>query len=310
MAQQNGYWLEGQPEPKQPGDWPVAITQSVSESYHQTLDITLLAGRHFTEYDKADSSPVVIVDEDFVRRHFPNGSLNDALGKRLRFGGDGESWREIVGVARHVRYFGPEQEGRAGIYRPWLQISPRWLAEFTRVMDLVVKTSVEPTQLVGAIKHEVQAIDKDQPLANVRSLESLLNESLAPRRFSLLLLGVFALVALLLGAIGLYGVISYAVTQRTNEIGIRLALGAQRKDVLRLILGQGMRLAIVGVLVGLGNALVFTRLMKTLLFNLSATDPLTFAAVTLLLTAVALLACYVPARRAMKVDPMIALRQE
>jgi putative ABC transport system permease protein len=310
MVDENGYWLEGQPEPKQPGDWPVAFTQSVSESYHQALGITLLAGRRFTERDTADSPQVVIVDEDFVRRHFPRGSFNDALGKRLRFGGQGEPWREIVGVTRHIRHLGPEQEGRPGIYRPWLQMNPKWLAERTRVMDLVVKTSVAPAQLVSAIKREVQAIDKDQPLANVRTLESYLDGSLAPRRFSLLLLGAFAVVALLLGAVGLYGVISYAVTQRTNEIGIRLALGAQPRDVLRLVLGEGMRLVALGVALGLAFASGLMRLINKLLYDVSASDPLTFAAVALLLTFVALLACWMPARRAMNVDPMVALKSE
>ena len=307
---ENGYWIEGQPEPRQPGDWPVAVTQSVSEDYHQTLGIALLTGRQFTKQDTADAPPVVMVDEDFVRRHFPNGQPSGVIGQRLRFGGDGEPWREVVGVVRHVRHFGLDEEGRAGIYRPWTQINPKWLADFTRAMDLVVKTSAEPIGLVPAIKREVQAVDKDQPLANVRTLESLVIQSIAPRRFSLVLLGIFALLALLLGAIGLYGVMSYAVTQRTREIGIRTALGAQQSDVLKLVVGRGMKLALVGVGVGLAGSFALTRVMSSLLFGVSTTDPATFAAVTLLLTSVALVACYIPARRATKVDPMIALRYE
>jgi putative ABC transport system permease protein len=307
---ENGYWLEGQPQPQQPDDWPVAITQSVSESYHQALGIRLLSGRLFTEGDTAETSPVVIVDEDFVHRHFPGGSLHDALGKRLRFGGEGEPWREVVGVVRHIRHFGLEGQGRAGIYRPWLQMNPRWLAEFTRVMDLVVKTSVEPTQLVSAIRQEVQAVDKDQPLANVRTLESLLDESLAARRFILLLLGLFAAVALLLAVIGIYGVMSYTVAQRTQEMGIRMALGAQRGNLMRLVVGQGLKLAGLGVGLGLAAAFGLTRLMKSLLFGVSATDPTVFALIALLLISVALLACLVPARKAAKVDPLVALRHE
>lgn len=309
-AGENGYWIEGQPEPRQSGDWSLAFTQSVSESYHRVLGIALLSGRYFTERDTAHSPPVVIVDDDFVRRHFPGGSPADALGHRLRFGGEGEPWREIVGVVRHVRQTGLDEEGRPGIYRPWTQINPRWAADYTRAMDLIVKTSVEPTGLVAPIRGEVQAVDKDQPLGNVRTLEALVAESVAPRRFSLLLAGVFAGVALLLGSVGLYGVLSYVVTQRAREIGIRMALGAQRGDVLRLIISQGMRLVLTGVAAGMAAALALTRLMSSLLFGVSATDPLTFILIALLLLVVALVACYLPARRATRVDPLIALRYE
>jgi predicted permease len=274
------------------------------------LSIALLAGRHFTAQDTADSPSVVIVDESFARRHFPQLPLGKVTGRRLRFGGQGEPWREIIGVVRHVRHYGLEEEGRAGIYRPWTQINPQWLANRTRAMDVVVKTAGEPTGLLAAIRSEVQAVDKDQPLANVRTLDALLDRSLAPRRFTLLLVAAFASVALLLGAAGIYGVMSYSVSQRTQEIGIRLALGASTGEVLRLILGQGMRLSLLGIVTGLAASLAVTRLMKSLLYEVSATDPLTFAVIALLLTGVALLACYVPARRATKVDPMVALRCE
>ena len=309
-AGENGYLIEGQPEPRQPSDWSSSYTQSVSEGYHRTLGIALLAGRYFTERDTADSPSVVIVDDEFVRRHFPGGPPDEALGHRLRFGGEGEPWREIVGVVRHVRQNGLDEEGRPGIYRPWTQINPRWAADYTRAMDLIVKASVEPTRLVAAIRGEVQAVDKDQPLGNVRTLEALVAESVAPRRFSLLLVSVFAGVALLLGAVGLYGVLSYVVTQRAREIGIRMALGAQRSDVLKLILAQGMTLALTGVAAGMAAAFALTRLMSGLLFGVSATDPLTFMLIALLLLVVALVACYLPARRATRVDPLIALRYE
>jgi putative ABC transport system permease protein len=309
-ARDDGYWLEGEPEPREPGDWRVASTLSVSEGFHQTLGIDLLTGRYLTERDTAESLPVVLVDDDFVRRHFPNRSLSDALGKRLRHGGDGERWREIVGVVRHVRQSDLEQQGFAQIYRPWTQMNPRSLAEFTRAMDVIVKTSVEPLSLVGPIKAEVQAIDKDQPLGNVQSLESIVERSVAPRRFNLLLLSIFAVIALLLGGVGLYGVMSYAVTQRTREIGIRMALGAQKSDVLKLVIRQGMLLSSIGVLIGLAASFALTRLMKSLLYAVSATDPTTLILISLLLTAVAMLACYIPARRAMKVDPLVAVRHE
>ena len=307
---ESGYWIEGQPQPQHPGDWPVAIRQSVSENYHQALGIALLTGRYFNEHDTADSMPVVLVDEDFVRRHFPNNAMSDAIGKRLRFGGEGEPWREVVGVVRHARHYGLDEEARAEIYRPWLQMNSRSAADFARAMDLIVKTSNEPESIVAAIKREVQALDPEQPLGNVRTLESLLAESVAPRRFSLLLLGIFAFVALLLGAVGLYGVMSYAVTQRTREIGIRMALGAQKGDVLRLVIKQGLMLSLGGVVVGLAASFALTRLMESLLFGVSATDPATFAVIAALLTTVALVACYIPARRATKVDPMVALRYE
>jgi putative ABC transport system permease protein len=189
-------------------------------------------------------------------------------------------------------------------------MNPKWLAEFTRVMDLAVKTSVEPTSLVAAIRKEVQAIDKDQPLANVMTLDTLMDESIAPRRFSLLLLGLFALVALLLAMIGIYGVMSYAVTQRTREIGIRIALGAASSDIFKQVVGHALLLTSAGVLIGLLAAALLTRLMASLLYGVSAIDLPTFLLTALLLTCVSLLASYLPARRATKVDPMVALRYE
>ena len=304
------YWIEGQPEPKRREDWPAAVMQSVSETYHETLGIKLLAGRLFNEHDTATSTPVVLVDDAFVSRHFAGAALNSVIGKRLRFGGDDQPWREVVGIVRHVRPVTLEQEGRAGIYRPWQQIEPKWLANLSRAMDLVVKTTIEPETLVAAIRREVQAIDKDQPLANVDTLESRLDESLAPRRFNLLLLGLFALIALLLAVIGIYGVMSYAVTQRTREIGIRIALGAGPRDIFKQVVGHALLLTATGVTAGLFAAALLTRLMDSLLYIVSALDLPTFGLTALLLAAVSLLASYLPARRATRVDPMVALRYE
>ncbi len=307
---ENSYWLEGEPEPQKPEQWAPALTQSVSETYNTTLGITLLAGRDFTAQDAADSIPVVVVDDMFVERHSPGSEPVDMLGKRLRFGGKDEPWRVIVGVVRQVRHYGLEEEGRPGVYRPWMQMNPKWLADYSRAMDLIVKGSVEPGGLVGAIKKEVQAVDKDQPLANIATLEDLLSRSVAPRRFSLQLLELFALIALVLSAAGLYGVIAYSVAQRTHEIGIRMALGASRGDVLRMVIGQGIKLVAIGVCIGVIAALALTQWIESLLFRVSATDPATFTAIPVLLIAVGLLACYIPARRATKVDPLIALRYE
>lgn len=309
-ASENGYWIEGEPEPRQASEWSTAVIQSVDENYHKTMGIGRLAGRFFVEQDNANSPFVVIVDDSLVRKHFPQQSLDSVIGKRLRFGGENEQWREIVGVVRHVRQNGLDDEGFAGIYRPWTQISPGFLTDMSRAMDFIVRTNTDPNSYLAAIKQEVQTVDKDQPLANVHTLEELLSQSVAARRFTLMLLVVFALVALLLGGIGLYGVMSYTVSQRTNEIGIRIALGAQTSDVLRMVLKQGIRLTLIGIAAGIVASLMLTRLMASLLFGVSATDTLTFTLVAALLAIVALAACFVPARRATKVDPMIALRYE
>lgn len=307
---EKGYWLEGRPEPRQPSDWPDAYAQWVSAEFHQTLGIGLLAGRYIEEHDAANSPPVALVDEEFVRMNFPGASPRDALGHRLRFGGEDEPWCEIVGVVGHVRQNGLDEEGRPGIYRPWTQIRGEMVAGYTRATDFVVKTSIEPTQLVEPIRKEVRLLDRDQPLGNVRTLASLVEQTVATRRFSMTLAGVFAFVALVLGAVGLYGVLSYMVAQRAREIGIRMALGAQRSDVHRLVISQGMALALGGVAAGVLASLALTRLMSSLLFGVSATDVLTYVLITVLLLLVALVACYLPARRASKVDPLIALRYE
>jgi putative ABC transport system permease protein len=309
-GRENGYWLEGEPQPQQPGDWHVAVMQSVDEDYYDTLDIGLVTGRTFIDKDVAASPPVVIVDRDFVTRHFPDSSPNEVLGKRLRFGGTNEPWREIVGVVNHVRHYGLDEQRRAQVYRPWLQMNQRWLAESTRAMDMIVKASVEPSSLISGIKREVQSLDKDQPLANVRTLEFLLDRSLAPRRFSLLVLSIFAIAALLLGCIGLYGVMSYTVSQSTREIGIRMALGAGQRSVLSQVLGEALKLTVAGLVIGIAGSIALTRLMRDLLFGVSPTDFTTFWMVSLALAVVALMASYFPARRATRVDPSIALRCE
>jgi len=302
------FLIEGQP-PLSKELTPRALTQFVSADYHRTFGIALLVGRYFTPQDNADAPPVAIIDEDLARKHFPGLSYNETLGRRLRLSGEGEPWREIVGVVRHIRHSSldePRQSVEA--YGPFEQMQSRELTQIGRAMDVAVKSTTEPRKLLEAIRKEVQALDRGLPLSHVRTMEESISLSVAARRFNLALIWVFAAVALALGAVGIYGVMSYAVAQRTREIGVRVALGAQGHNVLRLVIGQGMKLALIGLAFGLAASIALTRALQTLLFGVSATDPLTFFATALLLALVALVACYLPARRAMKVDPIAALR--
>ncbi|HSE34210.1 MAG TPA: ABC transporter permease [Pyrinomonadaceae bacterium] len=303
------YLVEGQAEPL-PGRTFNAVRQDVSGDYLDVLRIPLLAGRHFNSQDTETSPLVVIVDREFVARNFPNQMPSEVVGKRLRFTGDSDGWREIVGIVGHVKQSGLNEQDRPEIYRPLTQIPQKYKAGYTRAADMLVKTTVDPLSLVGAIKKEIRLIDDAQPIAQVQTLDDKLSSSMAPQRLNLLLLGIFALIALSLASAGIYGVMSYAVTQRTHEIGVRMALGAQRRDVLKLIVRQGMSLLMIGVAFGLAGAIALTRFMNSVLFDVTARDPLTFVGVTVVLTIVALLACYIPARRATKVDPLVALRYE
>ena len=304
------YWLEGSPEPANTADRPVAITQAISPNYYRVLGIELLAGRLFSEHDASDTEPIVIVDRQFVGRHFPDRSIGQVIGQRLRFDGDGQAWRRIVGIVGEVRQSQLDEQPRAQIYRPWTQMNESFAPDFLRAMDLLVKSAGAPADLVPAIKREVQQIDKEQPLGNVAPLDSLLDDSIAPRRFYAVLLAAFSIVALLLAAIGLYGVMAYTVAQRTREIGIRVALGALRRHILRLVLREGAVLVLIGATCGLIAAFASSQLLASLLYGVSATDPQLYLLLSFLLIAVALLACYLPAHRAMKIDPMVALRHE
>ena len=261
-------------------------------------------GRAFDErQDRADTPGAVIVSETAARRYWPG---EEALGKRIAVGRveSPDDWLTVVGVAGDVKQFQLDAEPRPQMYLSYTQ------AGFFTPRYLIVSTSVEPLSLASTVRNTVWSIDRDQPVSHVRTMEDVLSESIARQRFSMLLLGIFAGVALLLAAVGLYGVMSYTVAQRTREIGLRMALGAQRGDVLRLVVGQGLKLVLVGVALGLVAAFMLTRVMSSLLFGVSPTDPATLAAISLVLVAVALLASYIPARRATKVDPLIALRYE
>jgi len=276
---------------------------AVTADYFQTMQIPLLRGRAFTESDQAESQPVAIIDESMARQHWPD---ENPIGKRLSFQRDPQGnpvWREIVGLVGHVKPGSLEREARGQCYVPHRQLSAGG-------MFLVVRTAHEPASLAASVRNVIRQADAELPVFRVTTMEQLVAASLAQRRFTLAAFGLFAGVALLLAAVGLYGVLAYVVAQRTHEIGVRLALGAQSGDVLRLIVGQGMELALAGLLIGLGGALALTRLLQPLLFGVRATDPMTFGGIALLLLLVAFLACWIPARRATKVDPLTALRHE
>ncbi|HEX8283360.1 MAG TPA: ABC transporter permease [Pyrinomonadaceae bacterium] len=276
-----------------------------SDDYFQTMGIPLLKGRYFDARDTADSPPVVIVSEALARKYWPG---EDPVGKRITFNRIPNTqdplWREIVGVVGHVRNEGLEGESRGQYYVPYSQ-RPN-----SSELFVVVRTDADPSSLAPSVRGAVAAVDRDLPVFRVTTMEKLVSESLSQRRFSLFLFGVFAALALALAVVGLYGVMSYAVAQRTHEIGLRMALGAQARDVLKMVVGQGMLLVAVGLALGLLGAFFLTWTMESLLFEVSAADPLTYAGIALLLGSVALLASYLPARRATKVDPMVALRYE
>ncbi len=301
------FFIEGRPLPEK-GQEPGAIRYTVSTDYFQTMGIELLRGRGFTPHDTS-TTPLVVVIDEALARHFQN---EDPIGRRISQSSSGTPAFEIVGVVRHVEQY--NLDGQAlqtpQFYLNINQIPVDRLPGSTRRINLLTRTDVDPVSLTSAVRGQISALNKDQPVFNVRTMEEIVAQSVAPRRFSMLLLAVFAIVALALASIGIYGMMSYSVAQRTREIGLRMTLGAQRGNVLRLVIGHGMKLALGGVVLGLVAAFALTRTMKNLLFGVSATDPLTFVAIALLLAVVALLACWVPARRATKVDPMIALRYE
>ncbi|HEU4930624.1 MAG TPA: ABC transporter permease [Pyrinomonadaceae bacterium] len=272
----------------------------IGPRYFQTMGIPLLQGRDFNAQDTEDHPRVVIVNEAFVRRHFPN---EDAIGKRLSFSGPEGPWREIVGVVRTSKYFSLGEAPTPVAYSPLSQ-------NHETGMTLHVRASVDPTTIAGAIRNEVQSLEKNLPLGNPERMSDRVANSLYAPRMGAILLAVFGGLALLLASIGLYGVMSFSVSRRTRELGIRVALGAGPGEVFRLVLRQGMTLVIAGVVIGLIAAVIVTRLLASFLYGVSTTDALTFTAVPVLLCLIALLACYLPARRATKVEPLIALRYE
>jgi putative ABC transport system permease protein len=286
--------------PLPPGEHLAADYRDVSPGYFGTMGIPLIEGRAFTMRDNLDHPRVVVIDQALARRIFPR---QDPIGKHLQIPDARQSPREIVGVVGGVRDTGFNQQPRPTIYFPSPQTADQ-------TMSLVVRTTLPADVILPAIKNAIWLVDKNQPLFEVRSMDEIISGIISAQRLAFLLLGVFAFLALALAAIGIYGVTSYAVSERRHEIGVRMALGAQQSDVSRLVLGHGARLAGIGIVCGVVAALALTRLLSSLLFGVTATDPLTFVGVALLMILVALTACYIPARRAMRVDPMVALRHE
>jgi putative ABC transport system permease protein len=276
---------------------------SVTPSYFRTMGIALLKGREFTEQDGLESPPIAVINDTFARRYWPG---EDPIGRRYKFG-DSDSnapWMTIVGVVGDMRRTGLDVDVRCETFLPYTQ------RRFVGFLSLVVRAKSDPRAIATAVRDQVWAIDPGQPVSHIRTMDQLLGGMMAQRRLNMVLFALFGGVALVLAAVGVYGVISYSVTQRTHEIGIRMALGAGRADVLKMIVRNGMTLVLIGVAIGLIAAFGLTRLMTTLLFGVSATDLATFAAISGILSGVALAACFVPALKAIKVDPMIALRYE
>ena len=305
------FWREGQPKPATDSDMNWAVWYMATPEYWKTMRIPLLKGRLFTEQDNENSPPVAIIDQEFAQKFF--GS-EDPIGKRINLGLM-DTQPEIVGIVGHVNHWGLGATGhdnlKAELYTSAMQLPDKFMPLVVRGgLGVAVRTSGEPSSFTSPLRRATTQFDSEAVLFSFQPMNEIVSDSIAAQRFSMILLAVFAGLALLLASVGIYGVISYFVGQRTQELGIRMALGARSADVLQLVLGQGTRMALIGVGVGLACALGLTRLMSSMLYGISAADPITFCAVALVLMMISALACYVPARRATKVDPMVALRYE
>jgi len=304
------FWVEGQPKPATQQEMPSALFYLVTPGYQSAMGIPLERGRFFTAQADQHAPTVALIDATFARKYFPN---QDPIGKHVNLSLI-DLQPEIIGVMGHVEHWGlgntAHQDLQAQIYLPVWQVPDRFWPLLANGSDYVVRTSVAPMASVNAIRAAAEKFDPTAVIYGPRPMEEVVANSIATKRFSMILLGVFAGLALLLSAVGIYGVVSYLVGQRLREIGLRMALGAQRNDVLRLVLGEGAKMALIGVGFGLAGALVLTRFIRQMLYGVSATDPITFIGVATVLTFVALAACYFPARRAMRVDPIVALRYE
>jgi predicted permease len=305
------FWRQGQPKPAAETSMPFALWYRVGPDYLNVMKIPLLHGRFLTAHDDANSPGVCVIDEDFVRKFFGN---EDPIGKRLNFSLVYNQPLQIVGVVGHVKQYGLDETVnspvQAQFYMSPLQLPDDQLTAFAIPPGYLIRTQGSPGAFASVVRDALREFDSKAVLYQPETMESIIARSLASRRFAMILLAVFAALALVLASIGIYGVISHIAGQRTHEIGIRTVLGAQRNHILKIVLGQGVRLVFLGVVIGLAAAAGLTRLMSTILYGVSATDPLTFSAVAIVLTLVALVACYIPARRAMRVDPIVALRYD
>jgi putative ABC transport system permease protein len=302
----SGFYPEGIKAPI-PGMAYDANHRQVSADYLKTMNIPLRQGRYFDNRDNAQSMPVAIINETMARQYWPG---ENALSRRFKVGDPDDPerpWTEIVGIVGDVRQMGIDEPVKAEMYLPYQQINHNpWFIP----RDLAIRTNGETANLVGSVRQIIREVDPDQPISNVATMAEVLGTEAAQRRMGMIMLVGFALLALLLASLGIYGVLAYFVTQHTSEIGVRQALGATPRNILFMVLKKGMGLTLIGIAIGLASAFALTRLMSSLLFGVKASDPLTFVTVPLLLAFVALLACYIPARRATKVDPLVALRYE
>jgi putative ABC transport system permease protein len=299
-----GFTIEGR-TPNAPGQIPTAGYNIVTPRYFETMRITLLQGRDFSWSDSPQTQPVVAINEAMAKRYWPN---EDSIGKRIRQGGPDDSevpWLTITGIVADVREFDPMTEPQPTMYFPIAQSEPSGT-----LRHWVMRTDNDPKSIAASVRGVVWDIDKDLPITRIRTMEEVRSMAVVSPRLNLLLFGLFAALVLILASVGIYGVTAYSVAQRTREIGIRMALGASRNDVARIVLRQGVRLGAIGVLFGLIGAFALTRLMTSMIYGVSPSDPATFSVVAFLLFSVALAACYIPARRAMRVDPIVALRYE
>jgi predicted permease len=304
------FWIEGQPKPANLQEMPQAMFYLAEAGFQQAMGVTLERGRFISPRDDENAPVVVDIDDVFARTYFPH---ENPIGKHIHIEGFGVQ-AEIVGVVGHVRQWGLDADPKSAIEAqfdyPFMQLPEKLMPLAADAVAVVLRTEGDPTAVMESVRRAVEEVDPREVVYNVQTMNEVVSNSFAARRLSMMLLGVFAALALVLACVGIYGVISYLVGQRTHEIGVRMALGAQRNDVLRMVIGHGAKMALVGVAIGVGFALLLTRLMANQLFGVSAHDPLTFAGVAMLLILVAVAACYIPARRAMRVDPVVALRHE
>ncbi|MGH9742537.1 MAG: ABC transporter permease [Candidatus Acidiferrum sp.] len=304
------FWIEGQPKPANDNDEHQAMFYLVEGGFQQAMGITLERGRFVTPQDNENTPVVIDIDDAFARTYFPN---ENPIGHRINLEQFNER-AEIVGVVGHIKQWGPGGDAQSAIeaqfFFPFMQLPEKLMPMVANAVAVVLRTHGDPTAIMNPVRHAVEDLDPREVIYNVQTMDAVLSNSFAARRLSMILLGVFSAIALVLACVGIYGVISYLVGQRTHEIGVRVALGAQSRDVLRLILAHGASMALLGVVIGLAAALALTRLMANQLFGVSAHDPLTFSGVAVLLMIVAVAACYIPARRATRVDPIVALRHE